>query len=127
MGARSPERKEWLTDLLTTAIEHSGYGFSEALEYVPDGDDPHAIIVDRYDEDDDDDALKPTRVDLDTMARGVRLLHEATANLPEGQKPAQWVKDLLLSGQTHGDDGDYDVIGALAVLEYAVFGEIRYN
>lgn len=118
MTARSPERKQFLTDLLITAIEHGGYGFAEATEYVPDGDDPHAVIVDRYDED-DDDALPPTRVDLDTMAKGLGILRKI-------EKPSQWVRDLLLADRTNGDDGDYDVIGALAVLESAVFGEIRY-
>jgi hypothetical protein len=121
MGTRSPQRKQFLTDLLITAIEHGGYGFPEAHEYEPDGDDPHAVIVDRYDEPGDDDALKPTRIDLDTMAKGLRILNESTTN------PADWVKELMLASRTNGDDGDYDVIGALAVLECAVYGKVIYG
>lgn len=120
MAARSAERKEFLTYLLITAIEHAGYGFPGVKEYEPDADQPFAVIYDRYEEDND----KTWRVNLDTMAKGLGVLRTKVAQV---EKPAQWVQDLLLSDRTNGSDGDYDVIGALAVLECAVFGDITYN
>lgn len=121
MSTRSPARKQFLTDLLITAIEHAGYGFPEDLSYQPDGDDPHAFIIDRYESEGlRIDELEQYYVDLDTMAHGLGIIRD-------WNHKAEWVKDLLLADRTNGDDGDYDVIGALAVLECALFGEVVYG
>lgn len=112
-------RKQFLTDLLITAIEHGGYGFPEILEYEPDAETPYAVITDRYDEPGDPDALPQTRVTTATMVKGLNKIRKT-------ENPSEWVRDLIKADRTNGDDGDYDVIGALAVLEYALFGEIRY-
>lgn len=122
MSARSAQRKQFLTDLLITAIEHAGYGFPEALVYEPDADQPHAVIIDRYESEGlRIGELEQYWVTLDTMAHGLEVLRKSTDN------PADWVKELMLASRTNGDDGDYDVIGALAVLECALFGEVVYG
>lgn len=120
MATRSPERKQFLTDLLCTAIEHAGYGFPEALVYEPDADQPHAFIIDRYESEGVADGdLEQYRIDLDTMAHGLRVIEKWD------RKP-DWAVELLVASRTNGDDGDYDVIGALAVLECALFGQVTY-
>lgn len=125
MATRSDERKQFLTDLLITAIEHSGYGFCSTTEYQPEADKPFAVIYDRYEaEAEDDEAKIPLhRITLDTMAQGLSVFRTIQES---NDTPAQWVKDLLLADRTNGDDGDCDVIGALAVLECAIFGKVVY-
>lgn len=128
MIKRSPEREQFLADLFTTAIEHSGYGFPGVLEYRCDGLEPRdqfAVIFDRYDDEQAamDVPTETFRIDIDTMAKGLGIARKLSSR-PEGV--AQWVKDLLLADRTNGDDGDYDVLGALLVLECAIFGEPTY-
>jgi hypothetical protein len=128
MKTRTAEREEFLSNLLIGAIEHHGYGFPGVLEYRWEGRKPaevYAVIYDRYEVDEDSDAKpEPTwRVDIDTMAKGLGIIRKKYA----GEGYADWVKDLQRADRTNGDDGDYDVIGALAVLECALFGEITYG
>lgn len=127
MVNRSDERAQFLSDLLVTAIEHAGYGFPGIVEYEPEPDGvpakSYAVIYDRYDmEDEDAEPTTTWRVDIDTMAKGLGIARK----LPAGGEVADWVRDLLLSDRTNGDDGDYDVLGALLVLECALFGEPTY-
>lgn len=124
--ARTDQRAQFLSDVLVTAIEHSGYGFPGIIEYEPepDGDarKSYAVIYDRYEAEDSDKAPEQTwRIDIDTMAKGlgiVRKMSRATH--------AEWVADLQDADRTNGDDGDYDVVGALLVLECALFGKGVY-
>jgi hypothetical protein len=127
MTKRSPEREEFLAGILTTAIEHGGYGFPGVVEYKWEGREPadvYAVIVDRYVEDDDPEYGKHWRVDIGTIAHGFAVFRD---NVKDLQTPADWVRALLVHDRTNGEDGDADVIGALAVLECALFGEIVYN
>lgn len=126
MSKRTPERVKFLNYLLSTAIEHGGYGFPEVQEWSGgESHDPDTfvLITDRYIEDETDPAYAVVhKIDLDTMARGLKVIREANSEQNQGR----WVKDLLLADRTNGDEGDYDVIGALAVLECALFGEVVY-
>lgn len=139
---RSAKRKEFLAYLLSCAIEHAGYGQFRTLEYeVPDEDYGVWYAVIEWDE----EAPVPgtVRVDIDTMARGLAIIRDAVMKVDErypddgpiphnastGERlyfggPAR--TDLLVSDRTNGEDGDYDVIGALAVLECACFGRVVY-
>jgi hypothetical protein len=63
-------------------------------------------------------------VDIGTIAHGFAVFRD---NVKDLQTPADWVRSLLVHDRTNGEDGDADVIGALAVLECALFGEIVYN
>ncbi len=130
MTNRSKEREEFLSDLLITAIEHGGYGFSQAVEYEPEPDGnpagSYAVIYDRYDLDDsaENEATLPRhRVDIDLIAKGLGIVRKL-AKRPEGI--SDWVKELLLADRTNGDEGDYDVVGALLVLECAIYGKPTY-
>lgn len=120
--ARTPERAQFLSDLLVTAIEHAGYGFPEVVEYVvePQGDPAgtYAVITNRYEDEDE----TTYRVDLDTIAKGLGIARKLPATGPV----AEWVRELLTADRTNHEDGDYDVVGALLVLECALFGEPTY-
>lgn len=117
MAKRTTEREQFLSDLLVTAIEHAGYGFPETDEYViePDGRPAgtYAVISNRYEEDES----TTYRVTIETMAHGIGVMRK---NGTGGK--AFWESD-----RTNAEDGDFDVLDALAVLESALFGEIVYG
>lgn len=128
MVKRSEAREQFLSDLLVTAIEHAGYGFPGIVEYEPEPNGvpgkSFAVIYDRYEEDDSaNPPVKTWRVDLDTMAKGLGVIRKHRAH---GKAGAEWVSDLLKSDLTNAEDGDYDVVGALYVLECALFGDGVY-
>ncbi len=141
---RTRARADFLADLLSTAVEHGGYGFSETVSYVTPEGDPwawRAVVRDRYLDPGDDDYGRTWTVDLDTMARGLRVIRNAFyATTEDGRVTAlhnretferlffdgDARRELLLADRTNGDGGDYDVVGALAVLECALFGSVVY-
>lgn len=124
---RTHERTQFLADVLVTAIEHCGYGFPGIVKYEPmiDGDsaDTYAVIYDRYAEEEYDTTEDVKRVTylvtIDTIAKGFGIIGKMKAN-------NDLMRDLMLANRTNGDDGDVDVIGALAVLECALFGDVVY-
>lgn len=136
MANRSEERKEFLSDLLDTALDHRGYGQFSVGEFTDD----YAVI--HFHESGDEGGSHT--VTLDTMARGLAVIrnavlrdldgYEAGSKVPHnvvtGQRlffGGQARRDLLEADRTNGLDGDYDVIGALAVLECALFGRVIYG
>lgn len=136
MTAQSPKRVDFLYWLLVTAINHDGYGFFDNEEFITDGRLPDAnvcaVIRDRL-------TGTQYRVAIDTMAKGLGVLRtaerrtidgdEVRVNAKTGQRlffAGHLWSDLMTADVTNGDDGDYDVIGALAVLECALFGYVKY-
>lgn len=120
---RSPERTQFLEDLITGAIEHSGYGFPECIEYpdVPDGQ-VYAIIIDRYVEDGDDDYGAQYRVNADVMAKGVSMIIRDV----EGKIVSDDHRKQIMAASRDKDASDMDVVDCLAILEVALFGEVIY-
>lgn len=135
---RSQARGQFLAGLLTTAVENGGTGWFFVHEYRWQGLAPeavHAVISDM--EDDDPETMTVT---IDVMATGLAVIRNAIVatsdegtymhnaetfeRLGFGGSPRD---ELLLSDRTNGDDGDYDVIGALAVLECGLFGTVVYG
>lgn len=114
VNMRSAERTEFLTDLFTTAIENDGYGAFEVHEYEWNVEQPFAII--QFPED------VRQRVTLNSMATGLAVIRN-NDKAGFGGEPRT---ALMLADRTNGEDGDYDVIGALAVLECALFGRVMY-
>jgi hypothetical protein len=126
-------RTEFLTDLLVTAIENCGYGWFEVDEYDPD--QGTATITDSH-------TGLEYKVNLSTMSKGLGVIREATLGPATDHNgfPVQTNRetgdrlyfggpprtDLLICDQTNGEDGEYDVIGALAVLECGLFGQVVY-
>lgn len=131
---RSEERVEFLDGLLVTAIENFGYGWFVVHEYGGEGATSYAVI-----EPEDDPGTKH-RVDLDTMAKGLGVIKRAELrgterdgevlhNSATGERlymSTELRKDIMLADRTNGDEGDIDVVGALAILECALFGAVTY-
>lgn len=140
---RTAERMEFLTDLFITAIEHCGYGQFSIREMSRDGEpasEIYAVIV--FHEEGEDGGTH--RVTLDTMAHGLTVIRNAvmreltgpyeSGKVPHNRETGERLffggtarRELMLCDRTNGDDGDYDVIGALAVLECALFGKVVYG
>lgn len=140
MRTRTPARNTFLAYLMITAMEHYGYGFPALVEYEYNEADPasiYAVITDRFNDDDN----TQFRITVDTMAKGLGIIRNAIPATSEDGKETYYVnaetferlyfggderKELLLADRTNSDEGDYDVIGALAVLECALFGAVTY-
>jgi hypothetical protein len=133
-GQRSRARERFLHDLFVTAIENYGYGFFAVEDYSGDvaPREAYAVIVDP------EEPAKSWRVDIDTMAKGLSVIRNARQVARDGETFRVNAKgerlyfggrvrtDLLKAERTNGADGDCDVIGALAVLECALFGRVVY-
>lgn len=127
---RTEKREEFLSDILTTAIE-GGVGYwSYTEDYRWDlekysADEIGATLSDCNDEDDPD--FPPTRVTLDTIAKGIGVIKQME-NAPNyfGDGGSYW-KQFLLADRTNGEDGDYDSIVADWIVQAGLFGEIIYG
>jgi hypothetical protein len=131
---RSVERTEFLSDVLVTAIESGSSGWFVVDEYEPDGPDAHAVIRA------DDEPGAPRRVTLGTIAHGLAIIRDARPrpvedgvlvlhNAGTGQRlymSYDMRRRIMLADRTNGDDGDLDVVDALAILECALFGAVTY-
>jgi hypothetical protein len=126
---RTPERESFLADVLVTAIEHCGYGFTSTVEFTYDDDKPgdaFAIVFDRYERADNPSDDTVWRIDIDTIAHGFGVVRERYYR-HENTEPGSPIAELIKANRTNGDDGDVDVLGALLVLECALFGKQIYG
>lgn len=137
---RTPQRMEFLSDLVTIAIENGGYGWFSVDEYrwedQPDG--AYAVIRSVDIETPDHTA----RVDIDTIARGISVIRDARP-----QVDARYPKDgpvlhntttrqrlylsaamrtTILDASRESDASELDAIGALAIVECALFGAVTF-
>lgn len=143
---RTDARNQFLADMLCTAVEHQGYGAFSVSAYRWDGipvRDTYAVI--RFSDceaTECDGKCRSHRITLDTIAKGIAVIRNAQwvsragqsegyfSNAVTGQRlyfGGEARRELLLASRTNGDDGDYDVIGALAVVECALFGRVVYG
>lgn len=139
---RSDTRNEFLTDILTGAIENYGYGWFEVDEYkwesVPPGD-AYAVITETEKE-----GEPQHRVDLDVIARGLGVIRDAQMQVDDQYPDDGEVlhnqasgkrlymapgrrKNIMLADRTNGDDGDLDVVDYLNIVECGLFGAVLYN
>jgi hypothetical protein len=134
---RSKARGEFLVGVFTTAIENYGYGWFLVHEYRHEGRAPEEVYA--VIEEEEGDSGQVYSINIDTMAAGLAVIRNAiVATSDDGTylHNAETFErlgfggderdQLLLADRTNGDDGDCDVVGALAVLECALFGEVRY-
>ena len=139
MGGWKMERNEFLAGLLETAIEHGGYGFPLVLEWHhPTGrpNEWYAKIQDGHRTTD-----RTWRVSIGTIADGLRIIRESVIK-PDGRGDAVSHsrdtgerlffdgfarENLIAADDSDGEQGAYDVVGALAVLQCALFGRVIYN
>lgn len=129
MKTRTAERIGFLADLLIASIEHNGYGFPGVVEYKAPTDRPadtYAVIYNRYDvEEWDGEGTNPRavtwRITIDTMAKGIGVLRKKY-----GTDAGPYMKELFEANREN-DASITDVVGALAVLEAALFGDVVYG
>lgn len=131
MGARrSIERKEFLSDVAITACYHNQYGFPEIewaseFDYTKDFTTPfRADITDRYvTNPEDEEYTNVYRVNVDLIAKGINLILKDS----DGKISSAETRSAIRVASKENDASDIDVILALAILEVAVFGEVRYS
>lgn len=139
---RSAERVEFLTDILTGAIESGSAGWFVVHEYrwQDMGADAYAVIESDAIEDDD----TKFRIDLDVIARGLGVIRNAVLridskspndgevlhNVKTGERLYLSVsarKNIMLADRTNAEDGDLDVIDYFAIVECGLFGAVVYG
>ncbi|GAB4584433.1 hypothetical protein [Nocardia sp. IFM 10818] len=122
MTTRSPERIEFLTDVLTTAVE-GGIGYwSELRKYLHEAPHAHAVIVDY-------EHGEKYHVDIDTIAEGLSLVSKASVGgLPERYRKAIVHADRLNTcSPDYGGHPDIDSEIADMVVQISLFGEVVYG
>lgn len=146
---RTDERAQFLTDILTGAIESYPYNWFDTEEYVHDVPAGGAYAVIR---ENDWPANENTtfRVDLDVIERGIEVIRSAVLrtvisgddiseelfNAETGEKlymSERYRRDILAADRANDaacgagdDDGDLDALSYLAILECALFGKVAY-
>ena len=128
---RSPERTQFLADLLTAALA-GGVGHWADIVAVQDvhGHEPagdyfeefaphvelhYARIIDTAD---GTPFGTPHDIDLDTMEKG---LHAIASD------PLVEIPELLLANHSNGRDGNIDPAAAGAVIQHALYGAVLYD
>jgi hypothetical protein len=136
-----PERIECLNGILDTAVEHNGYGFFYIYTDGRDDPEPYILAIDK--EDEGEDWPKTILIDLNTIRKGLDVINRSTMqvdpkdpnagpvlhNIDTGERlylSPDIRKQLMLCNISNGEYGDYDVIGALAVVECGLFGKVVY-
>lgn len=132
---RTAERIEFLSDILTTAVEGGINDWAEVSEYKHEYCTPPVAKADTFaivHEIEEDDEVG-TKVTIDTIARGIRVIKnmkrsDGTPFQPNyfGDGGSYW-RQFLLADRTNGDDGDYDAIVADWIVQAGLFGEIVYG
>lgn len=132
---RSPERTQFLADILTTAVEGGINYWAEVSDYTWDFDNPGVAFVRVYCIEDDDvirvDAAK--RGDL-TPPEGVPVdiekIAKAIARILDPQIPtdlsATNVK-MIRDASKENDAGDVDADLADCIMQVAVLGDVIYG
>lgn len=125
-------RLEFLNDVLTTAVENSGYGpWMWVCLYDPGNPNKPGkaeIRIDaNYQDPDEPSDKQPKTIDHAVLERGFRRLR-LLAGLKYNQHNDlnAWVADCLQADLLN-DAGIMDVVDALNIVEVALFGEVRYS
>lgn len=117
--AKSPARIQFLSDILTTAIE-GGINYWAQFSSIEKVDDANDILGWRYESaviHDYDDPSEKYTINLDVVAKGLGILRKRNADRD---------KELLLANRTNGDEGDFDAWDADKIIQFALFGELVY-
>jgi len=123
MSKRSEARKQFLADVLSTAIE-GGINYWANIDSAERVDCEQDVIGWRYgqvrihDKEDGSDFGTMRVIDANTVARGLRELRNSTRYS---------FADMRKADRTNGDEGDFDAGDADAVIQLGIFGEIVYG
>jgi len=140
MSDTKTDRKQFLTDVLTGAIENGGHGWFSVDEYTWDDPDtePFAVVIE-----DDDDAERH-RIDFALIRKGLRVIADARPRpIAEGHDAGLLVlhnmttggrlylsheqrREIVKADRTNGEDGNLDALDYLAIIECGLFGAVTY-
>lgn len=141
---RSKERVEFLTNILTGAIESGAYGWFMVDEYRWEDMGEHAYAVITEEDETVAEGAEPAtyRIDFDVIVRGLQVIRKATMGPVKDHNGslvlcnAVTEKRLFVAphrraeidraNRSNGDDGDLDVIDYLAIVECGLFGRVVY-
>lgn len=139
---RSDERKEFLADVITTAVEGgtgywaqvSQYQWVDTYGYLTEegqdrvhvsvgernGDEPRATL---HELDDDESGYKPEGLELtlDVVARGIGRIQRGEVSLSD------WYRDRILAASRENDAGQIDAGDADTIVQAGLLGEVRYG
>lgn len=133
---RTAERIEFLSDVLVTAVENMGYGwFSTEEWHCVEGDEENWFAEIRA-----TDTAEEFRIDLDTVAKGfgvmtnrkIKFADKYSGEVPHNGKTGErmYISDAsckrILQASRENDACEIDVVDALAIIECALFGAVRY-
>lgn len=133
MTRRSDKRAEFLASVMTTAIEggisywaevgnyrwgFSDLGKSDGSKLVED----EQAFANATVWDGEDDEAKPVEVDIETIAKGIRLVSDGKVSISNDRRA-----NVMLANRTNGDDGDIDADIADCILQAGMFGEVVYG
>lgn len=111
---RTPERAQFLRDLLHDALGSATY-WSGVIKWTKDG----AIIADF-----EDDAEPHYTANIAAIARGIGIAKKKGLSSSSGQ---EYIKQWWQANATNGADGDYDSEITDQLLQYGLFGEVVYS
>lgn len=130
---RTQERKQFLADVFTTAIEGGINYWSQVEAYHWQGtegrmqdadlDGFYAEII----EIGDGDVATKHRIDVNVIAHGLNLLCGSRKEPIKYAPTGRLLADLMLANRTNGQDGDFDADSADCVVQAGLFGEIVYG
>lgn len=128
MTTRTAERAQFLTDILTTAVEGGINYWATIVTYKWVDLPPAQYHVDLYEteeaeEIENDDDIKVFHVDIDVIAKGIGILLETRKD----RGPEDYWAQFKLANRTNSEDGDYDADVADCILQAGLFGEVVYG
>lgn len=122
MTKRSEEREQFLKDVLCTAVE--SYGYTPWFQFGSWDYEAGTVKVWHDVEGDGSYSDGPHSVDLDKIATALNRFCDEVSALPNRENTYAW--QLVVANRTNGDEGDFDVTTADAVLQIAVLGKEVY-
>lgn len=138
MTVRTEERLQTLGYLLSDGVYYDWFHVAKL--------DDEACTAVIYTQDDDEEFTVQHMIGPDDVARGLRMVREyfnGERELYNGQwdfyrkqnpdwtptkgSTDSYLYQLILFDRTNGEEGDYDANTADMVMQYAIFGEVRYG
>jgi len=120
MTTRSPEREEFLSDILITAVEGGTGYWAQASNYNHTPAATATVTLHEYHEEDDEGIIPQHLVDLDTIEKGLDLY----LSFLKDRVDATWRE--YMAANLQNDAGDFDAEDADVIVQFAIFGEIKY-
>lgn len=139
MTTRTIERLKALSYILSDGLSYSWF-------YVTMLNDETCEAIVFTDPEEDESFNQRHQIGPDDVARGLRMVREyfnGERELYSGQwdylrkhnpdwtpnkgSHDDYLYQLILFDRTNGEDGDYDANTADMVMQYAIFGEVRYG